>query len=128
MNKVVHFEVPYGDKEKCQGFYSKVFGWQFQDMPEMNYLICRTCEVDDKMMPKEAGAINGGMFKRADDLKSPLITIDVSSIDETLEKVKMEGGDIIREKSAVGDMGFIAYIRDSENNIVGLWQNAKKEY
>ena len=28
------------------------------------------------------------------------------------------------EKMAVGDMGFAAYFKDSEGNVMGLWQNA----
>jgi uncharacterized protein len=127
MNKVVHFEVPYDDKEKCQGFYEKVFGWQFQNIPEMNYTIAHTVEVDEKQMPKESGAINGGMFKRAEDLKAPVITIKVDDINETLEKIEETGGEIVREKSDVGDMGYIAYLKDTEGNVVGLWQDAKKE-
>jgi len=127
MDKVVHFEIPFDDKEKCTEFYKKVFSWEIQDMPEMNYTIARSCEVDDKQMAKEVGAINGGMFKRADDLKSPMLTINVSSIDETLDSVKENGGEVVREKSEVGDMGYIAYIKDSEGNVVGLWQDKKRE-
>jgi uncharacterized protein len=92
MDNVVHFEIPFDDKEKCIGFYKKVFGWQIQDMPEMNYTLARSCEVDDKQMPKEGGAINGGMFKRAGDLKGVLITIKVEDINAALERVKAEGG------------------------------------
>jgi predicted enzyme related to lactoylglutathione lyase len=40
-------------------------------------------------------------------------------------KRKAEG--VVRDKSAVGDMGHIAYLKDSEGNVVGLWEDAKKE-
>ena len=29
-----------------------------------------------------------------------------------------------RGKMAVGDMGFAAYFKDSEENVIGLWQSA----
>ena len=34
------------------------------------------------------------------------------------------GGSAAGEKMAVGEMGFAAYFRDSEGNLMGLWQNA----
>jgi uncharacterized protein len=30
----------------------------------------------------------------------------------------------MRGREPVGDMGFSAYVRDSEGNVSGLWQNA----
>ena len=64
MNKIVHFEIPFDDKEKAMKFYKDIFGWELNDMPEMNYVIAHTVKVDKKFMPKESGAINGGMYKR----------------------------------------------------------------
>ena len=32
----------------------------------------------------------------------------------------------MREKREVGDMGFVAYFKDTEGNVVGFWENAKK--
>jgi uncharacterized protein len=127
MNKVVHFEIPFDDKEKCMEFYGKVFGWDFQDMPEMNYTIARTAETDENFMIKEPGAINGGMFKRNEILKGPIIVMNVSNIDEILGKVKENGGEIVKERSAIGEMGFIAYVKDTEGNVSGLWEDRKKE-
>ena len=127
MNKVVHFEVPYDDKEKCKEFYHKVFDWKLQDIPEMSYTIAHTVEVDEKQMPKEVGAINGGMYKRdAKSAKGPLIVIDVTSVDEYLKKVKKAGGKVFREKMQVGDMGWYAQVVDTEENIIGIWQTIKK--
>ena len=63
-NSVVHFEVPFDDKERAMKFYAEVFGWQMQDMPEMQYVIARTTETHDTQMIKNPGAINGGMYKR----------------------------------------------------------------
>jgi len=42
MNKVVHFEIPFDNKDSCKEFYQKVFGWEFEDMPDMNYVIAFT--------------------------------------------------------------------------------------
>jgi|SRR3972149_3134593 len=125
MDKVVHFEIPADDVKRAEKFYSSVFGWQTQSMPEMNYTIVRTVEVDKKQMPKEPGAINGGMTKRQGPLKSVVITISVDSIEASAKKISKAGGKMVGEKLKVGDMGFAAYFQDSEGNVIGLWQNAK---
>ena len=64
MNPVVHFEMPAKDKKRVSDFYSKVFGWQMQQMgAEMgNYLLAQTADTDEKGMVKTPGAINGGFL------------------------------------------------------------------
>ncbi|HUD20699.1 MAG TPA: VOC family protein [Candidatus Saccharimonadales bacterium] len=124
MNKVVHFEIPADDLERAKKFYGSTFGWQLKDEPEMDYVIARTVEADDKGVPKEPGAINGGMAKRDGIVKVPSFAIDVSDIDEVLETIKAAGGEVVREKTSVGEMGSIAYFKDTEGNLLSLWQNA----
>jgi len=126
MGKVVHFELPADDLPRAKKFYSTVFGWSTSEMPEMEYVMLGTAESDENGMPKQPGAINGGMMKRQDPLKHPVVTIDVENIDDALASVKKNGGQVVREKLAVGDMGFTAYFRDSEGNVIGLWQNPSK--
>jgi hypothetical protein len=75
-------------------------------------------------MPTEAGAINGGMLERQDPVKAPIITISVDNMDQAAMTIEKNGGKIIRAKMPVGDMGFAAYFRDTEGNVIGLWQNA----
>lgn len=126
MGKVVHFEIPADDLPRAKKFYSTVFDWKASDVPEMEYVMLGTTESDENGMPKQPGAINGGMMKRQDPLKHPVVTIDVENIDDALARVKKNGGQVVREKLAVGDVGFTAYIRDSEGNVIGLWQNPNK--
>ena len=123
-DRIVHFEIPFDDGERARAFYTGVFGWQAQDMPEMQYTMMMTGPVGDNGMPSEPGFINGGMFQRQDTINVPVLTIGVDSIDEALDKVEASGGKTVEAKQAVGDMGFTAYINDSEGNLIGLWQNA----
>ncbi len=128
MDKVVHFEIPFDDAKRAKEFYSKVFGWKINEIPEMNYHMVHTVEVDEKMMPKESGAINGGMYKRDESsAKSPVIVIDVKSVDEYVKKVKKAGGKVVIGKRQVGDMGFYAQISDTEGNVIGIWEMIKKQ-
>lgn len=128
MNKVVHFEIPADDQERAKQFYASVFGWGVQDMPFANgvYTIATTSPLDENYMHKEKGAINGGIFKRSADVPTPVITIDVPSIDEYAEKIKTAGGTLVVPKGEVPEMGFYAYFKDSEGNLMGLWENLKK--
>ena len=64
MDKVVHFEIPFDDKKRAMKFYSEAFGWKLTDMAEMQYVMAETTPVNEKRMPVEPGAINGGLFQR----------------------------------------------------------------
>jgi|SRR3989344_702623 len=123
MNKVVHFEIPADDVERARKFYKDNFGWEIQPFPEMDYTVVRTVAVDKEMMPKESGAINGGIMKRNDKVKNPVVTISVKSIDESLNDIKNSSGSVVQDKTPVGEMGFVAYFRDTEGNVIGLWEN-----
>jgi predicted enzyme related to lactoylglutathione lyase len=123
--RVVHFEVPFDDGDRARGFYKEAFGWSIQELPEMSYTIVTTGPTTDRGMPSEPGFINGGMLQRdVGPASGPVITTDVESIDAALEKIEKLGGSTVVTKQAVGDMGFAAYFRDTEGNLMGLWETA----
>lgn len=121
--RVVHFEVPYDDADRARGFYSDVFGWDIQSMPEFDYHFVQTGPIDGESgMPTEPGYIGGGMFQRSTEVGLPVITIDVDDIDQALAVITEHGGAVVGEPQQVGDMGKAAYFTDSEGNLMGLWQ------
>ena len=127
MDKVVHFEIPCDDMGKAEKFYQEVFGWQIQPMPEMRYTIIRTVAVDEKHMPKESGAINGGMdIRDKTTAQTPVIVIDVANINDSIKKIVKHGGSLFRMKTSVGEMGWYAQVKDNQNNIIGLWETVKE--
>src|SRR3989304_7865972 len=123
MDKVVHFETPADDIARAQKFYTTVFGWKMNSFPGMEYTILNTVPTDEEGMPKEPGAINGGMLERQEPVMGPVITINVESIDEALKKIEQNGGEGVWGKEGVGDMGHAASFQELEGNGVGLWQN-----
>lgn len=125
MDKVVHFEIPAEDIARAKKFYS-IFGWNIQDIPGIDYVALWTGPVDEKRMPKEPGSINGGMMKRNGQVKAPVVTINVKSVEEALERVTRAGGKIVQGKSEVPNMGYYAYFTDTEGNVMGLWETMKK--
>jgi uncharacterized protein len=123
--RVVHFEIPFDDGERAQEFYRQAFGWQLQSMPGMDYTMVSSGPSGDTG-PTEPGFINGGMMSRQDSPSaSPILVVDVESIDDALNLVGELGGKTLRGKEPVGDMGFAAYLADPEGNVIGLWETAR---
>jgi len=122
MGRVVHFEIPFDDKARAMKFYGSCFDWQLADMPEMDYVMAATTDVDEQQMPKEPGAINGGLFQRPAEAPHPTIYVAVPSIDEALAKVQSAGGKVVTPNTPIPGMGAFARIADTEGNIIGLFQ------
>ncbi len=123
--RIVHFEIPFDDGKRARDFYRQAFGWNVQEMPEMHYTIATTGPVAESGMPAEPGFINGGMYQRSEGApKSPVITVEVASIDDALATIQSLGGSTVHGKEAVGEMGFAAYFTDPEGNVIGLWETA----
>jgi predicted enzyme related to lactoylglutathione lyase len=123
MDKIVHFEIPADDVDRAKEFYGSIFEWELQDYPEMQYTIVMTVPVDDKQMPTQPGAINGGMMKRSNTTpSSPVLTIEVQSIDEALKKVEAGGGETVTPRTPIPGMGAFAYFKDTEGNTLGLFE------
>jgi predicted enzyme related to lactoylglutathione lyase len=121
--RVVHFEIPHDDGDRAREFYSKAFGWQLQHMPEMSYTLVMSGPSGEQG-PTEAGFINGGLMQRDGAFTAPNIVIDVDNIEDALKAVNEAGGSTVAERMAVGDMGFAAYFKDTEGNVLGIWENA----
>ncbi|HET9724017.1 MAG TPA: VOC family protein [Actinomycetota bacterium] len=124
MDKIVHFEIPVDDLARAKDFYGSTFGWGLEDAQGMPYTLVRTVAVDEKQMPTEPGAINGGMMQRSLDVSSPVLTIEVASVGDALERIEGAGGSVVQPRQEIPGMGAFAYFRDTEGNTLGLWETA----
>lgn len=122
--RVVHFEIPFDDKDRAKRFYSDVFHWQLDEMPDFEYVGVSTGPAGEDGMPNEPGYIGGGMTARGGTNTGTVVVLASADIDADLSRVESHGGEILEGKSPVGQMGFAAYFKDPEGNVVGLWQNA----
>ena len=125
MDKVEHFEIPADDLERALNFYKTVFNWELNPVPGVNYIRLLTIRVDDKVISQRPFEVNGAIVKRNSEVKGPVVTISVSDMDVTLEKVQMAGGSVVRGKTEFGKRGYTAYFKDTEGNVMGLWQLRK---
>src|SRR5689334_24943042 len=96
--RVVHFEIPYDDGDRARRFYRETFGWQLQEMPDMEYTLVVSGPSSDSG-PSEPGFINGGMLAREEAAaQGPVVVIDVENIDVTLRGVESAGGSVVGPK------------------------------
>lgn len=132
MYPVIHFEMPAKDNERAGKFYEDVFGWHITHMgPEMGgFSLAFTTETDPVVrMPKHAGAINGGFYKRMTDDDTTKLTILVDDIEEMIKKVKEAGGKFLPgfqggEVTEIPGVGKFASFIDTEGNVVTINQDA----
>ena len=126
MNPVVHFEMPAEDRRRMSEFYTNAFGWQTNQLgPEMGeYVLVTTTEVDENMMIKKPGAINGGFFQKTDDVASqyPSIVIQVDDIKKSMKKVEKAGGKIHGDPMEIPGVGWFVSFLDTEGNRVSMLQ------
>jgi predicted enzyme related to lactoylglutathione lyase len=47
----------------------------------------------------------------------------VEDIEATLKTVESLGGAVVRPKETIPGMGSFAYFKDTEGNVMGLWEN-----
>ena len=119
MARVIHFEIHVEDVDRARDFYGKVFDWKFRHWGgSMEYWVIETGEDDEP-------GINGGLLPRRGPLAGEGITafvctIDVRSIDSTLDRVVENGGIIALPTMPVPGLGWLAYCKDAEGNIFGL--------
>jgi uncharacterized protein len=126
MNPVVHFEMPYEDRDRMTKFYAAAFGWQTQMFGEdmNNYVLAMTTENDQSGRPKQPGAINGGFYPKREDWPAqyPSIVIAVDNIKESVRKVTDEGGKVLGEPMEIPGVGQYVSFFDTEGNRVTMLQ------
>ncbi len=121
MNRVTHFEIPAADPRQVMDFFSQTFGWRFTEFDPGNYWMAETGATGGTGEPGSPG-INGAIMKRRDPAQPVVTTILVANIDDTIDKIKTNGGTIVVEKMEVPSTGWLAYFKGPDGNIHGVWQ------
>ncbi len=120
MPTIVHFDIPAEDTERAKKFYIDLFGWKFESIPDMQYNLFTTTNLDG------TPGVGGGLGKRMDPAQRIMNYFGVPNIDTALNKVRSLGGNTITEKMAVPGMGFLVTCVDTEGNLFGLWEEDSK--
>ena len=125
MDSVVHFEMPYENRERMAKFYQSAFGWQTQVLGEDmgNYVVVTTTESTDAG-PTKPGAINGGFYAKKPDwpMQYPSVVIAVDDVKRAMAKVTASGGKVLGEPMEIPGYGRYVSFDDSEGNRVAMMQ------
>jgi predicted enzyme related to lactoylglutathione lyase len=123
MGRVIHFEIHAENPERALQFYKTVFGWEFTKWagPEDYWLI--------KTGPDDQAGINGGLLRRhgagpveMQAVNAYVCTVATTVVDESVKTALANGGTLALPKMAIPGVGWLAYVKDTEGNIVGMMQ------
>jgi predicted enzyme related to lactoylglutathione lyase len=110
---IVHIEFSTQDREASAKFYSDLFGWQVEQIPEMNYAT---------FTPGEG--VGGGFNPISDQSPAGTVVVYVGTDDipGTLARAQSLGGKLVAPEAEIPGMGWFALFRDPSGNMVGLYK------
>jgi predicted enzyme related to lactoylglutathione lyase len=120
MPRPIHFEIHADDMDRAQRFYEAVFGWTFAGVENSTFRLIRTGAgpgIDGGMMQRRGPPPQGG-----EPLNSWVCTLDVDDVDAYVAGAEANGGALALPKMAIPNVGWLAYVKDSEGNILGMMQ------
>jgi predicted enzyme related to lactoylglutathione lyase len=129
MDSVVHFEMPYENRDRMAKFYQSAFGWQTQLLGEDmgNYVLAVTTE-STEAGPTKPGAINGGFYGKKPDypMQYPSVVIAVDDLKKSTAKILAAGGKVLGEPWDIPGVGQYVSFVDSEGNRVSMLQPVRR--
>jgi predicted enzyme related to lactoylglutathione lyase len=108
-HQVQHFEIPADNVESLKGFYSSLFGWQFERGEIQGYYMIRNAGISGALTQKENPQQLSTQFVR------------VESIEEYITKAKQLGARVVKDKQEISE-GYYAVLEDPQKNSIGIWQ------
>jgi predicted enzyme related to lactoylglutathione lyase len=116
---VVHFELWSENPDRAADFYKKVFDWEVQPIPQLNYHLINT---------GGTGGINGGIMtpKQGPWPAKLAFYIDVDDLDAYSKKITESGGKIVVDKMDVPGVGQFSLFEDPDGRVLGMWKQLKQ--
>ena len=115
---IVHIQIPVATLEAGSLFYSELFGWKTEIMPEYNY------------GGWETGNGVGGGFSPVDGGQSQpgdvLVHVGTDDITRDLAKVEALGGKTVVSKTEILGIGWFGIFTDPIGNRIGLYTDASQ--
>ena len=115
MAHVVHFEISVPNPEQAVAFYSEVFDWSAQKLPDP----VRYWQLSPELGPSQEG-IPGGIVESKSGLARTSITIQVESLDATCAKVVAMGGSMVSDRRPVPGYGTHVLCKDPQGIFFAL--------
>jgi predicted enzyme related to lactoylglutathione lyase len=109
MAKVSWFEVLGQDVDGLKKFYGSLFGWQFEDVPGMEYGLA-----------KNTDGVPGGVGRAPQGPGWATFYVKVDDVQATVDAAVARGGRMLMPVTSVGGGTLVAVIADPEGHPVGL--------
>jgi uncharacterized protein len=119
-NRVVHFDIYAEDVDRAIAFYQQVCGWTIDKVASMDYWLIKTGEGEP--------GIDGGLSQRESPTQGAVpqfgftCTVDVADVRAAFAAAVAAGGSEVHQPGLVPGVGYLAYVRDTEGNHLGLMQ------
>ena len=107
-NPVTWFEVVGRDGPALRSFYSTLFGWKLEELPEMNYAMADT-----------GGAIGGGIGQTDDGSGHVTFYVEVDDPQAYLDRAEALGGSTVMPVTEL-PMVTLALFTDPEGHLIGI--------
>jgi len=116
-NPFVHVELNTPDPEKAKAFYSKLFQWELEDIPNS------AVPAGTYTIVKVGTGTGGGIMQQVPGGPAGwLAYVAVEDIHAATQKAKSLGGKIMKDVTEVPGMGWFSFIQDPTGSILGLWK------
>jgi uncharacterized protein len=116
-NPFVHVELNTPDPDKAKAFYSNLFQWQLEEIPNS------AVPSGTYTIVKVGTGTGGGIMKQVPGGPAGwLAYVAVEDIHTATQKAKSLGGKIMKDVTEVPGMGWFSFIQDPTGSILGLWK------
>ena len=120
-NPFVHVELNTPDPDKAKAFYSKLFQWQLEEVPNS------AVPSGTYTIVKVGTGTGGGIMKQVPGGPSGwLAYVEVEDIHAATQKAKSLGGKVMKDVTEVMGMGWLSFIQDPSGAVLGLWKSKSK--
>lgn len=112
-NSFVHIELLTKDVRRAKDFYTRLFDWKLEDVPEMDYTLIKVGE-----------GTGGGMMRTPmPEIPShwlPYVLVD--DVAGSTEKARSLGATIVKEVTEIPGYGRFSVMIDPTGAALALWQ------
>lgn len=120
-NKLTHFAIHIDDIHRAKDFYEQVFDWGFTSYGPPDFLQIKADQTEHGEL---IGALQSRKYSPVQEKIIGLeCTISVDNVDQIIQKVENNGGNILMRKTAIPSVGWITKFLDTEGNLICAMQS-----
>lgn len=128
-NLVVWADIPVKDMKRARAFYSHLFGYEIAGFPGREEVMALLMRPDDPDRMAAGADLAANAITEPSTTHGAVVYLSAyGDIDGMLERAVEAGGRVYAPKQDFGEFGgYLAWIVDSEGNLIGLQQPSKPQ-